>query len=116
MCRTVQDVWDKFERWKKRYETVCHKAIDEIVSCGYSDLDGGLCFSKWYELNQDLILDLGISESELSNRITEKIQFLRGYLVDISYDGPEFMVKHSNFLTFQYPSSLSGNKHIPTFE
>jgi hypothetical protein len=51
------------------------------------------------ELNGDIILDLNLSESDLSTRISNKIKFLRGYLVDISFDGPEFMAKHSDFLT-----------------
>jgi len=40
----------------------------------------------------------------LEERIKSKIGFIRGYLVDISFDGPVFMSKHSQFLTLQYPS------------
>ena len=62
---------------------------------------------QWYELNQDIIFDVNIPESELSTRISQKINFIRGYLMDISFDGPEFMAKHSDFLTLQYPSKCN---------
>lgn len=107
MERSVQGVWDRFERWTKRYKIACHKAIEEMFKCGYSEFDNALYLRKWHELNQDIILDLNISESELSNRIYQKIDFLRGYLVDITFDGPEFMAKHSDFLTLQYPSQCN---------
>lgn len=109
MTRSRQDTWDKFERWAYRYKKVCHKVIEEIFDCGYSDFDGGLFLQKWHELNQDIVLDLNVSESELSTRISNKINFLRGYLVDISFDGPEFMAQHSNFLTLQYPSKCNNS-------
>ncbi|MBE0507576.1 MAG: hypothetical protein IBX50_12825 [Marinospirillum sp.] len=104
MDQTAQDFWEKFECWKKQYQSVFHKLIEEIMSCGYSDFDGGFCFRKWHELNQDLVLDLNVSESELSNRIIDKIQFIKGYLVDIYFDGPDFADKYYNFLEFQCPS------------
>jgi hypothetical protein len=109
MNQSKQDVWKKFERWAKRYKNVCEKAINNMVNNGYYKFEDGLylSFSKWYELNQDLLLDWGVSESELSNRISQKINFLRGYLIDISFDGHEFMTKKSDFFTLQYPSKCN---------
>jgi hypothetical protein len=109
MTGSVQDTWDKFERWAYRYKKVCHRAIKEMLDRGYSDFDEGLFLQKWDELNYDIILDLNLSESDLSTRISKKLKFLRGYLVDISFDGPEFMAKHSNFLTRQYPSKCNNS-------
>ena len=53
--------------------------------------------------------ELGLSQSELLARLSNKVSFLRGYLVDISFDGPEFMATHSNFLTSQYPSKCNNS-------
>jgi len=111
MTQSIQDVWDKFERWAYRYKKACENTAAELIDCGYSDHDVGLCLSKWHELNQDF-WDLNISESELSTRISQKINFIRGYLVDISFDGSEFMAKHSGFLTLQYPSKCNNSMGI----
>ena len=108
MTRSIQDTWDKFERWAYRYKKVCHGTIEEMFDCGYSDFDSGLFLQKWHELNQDI----NVSESELYTRVSNKIKFLRGYLVDISFDGPEFMAKHSNFLTLQYPGKCNNSMGV----
>jgi len=102
MTRSIQDTWNKFERWSHRYKKVCHKVIKEIIKYDSSDLDKGLFLQNSHEFHQDL--GYYNSESELLTRISRKIDFLRGYLVDISFDGPEFMAQQSDFLTQQYPS------------
>jgi hypothetical protein len=106
---SVQSFWDRFEQWVYRYRKTCHQAIEDIFDCGYSDFDGGLFLCKPHELNLDIILDLNLTESDLYDRIAEKISLLRGYLVDISFDGPEFMYRHSRFLTSQYPSKCNNS-------
>lgn len=106
---SVQNVWDSFDRWAHRYRKTCHQTIEEIFDCGYSDFDGGLFLCKQHELNLDLIFDFNITKSDLYDRITEKINLLRGYFVDISFDGPEFMYLHSRFLNLQYPSKCNNS-------
>ena len=54
------------------------------------------------ELGCDPILDLALDEEQLNRRIEQKVQFIRAYLVDISYDGGDFMSRHSKFLHLQY--------------
>ena len=105
MIRSKQDTWNKFERWAYRYKTVCHRVIEEMFDCEYPNYDEGLFLRKSQELNQDIVLESDVSESkELSTRIYRKINFLRGYLVDISYDGPDFMAKYSYFVTLEFTS------------
>ena len=103
MTRSILDTWDTFNRWVCRYTKVCHTAINDICERGYSDSDA-LFLQEYYEINGDLWLDLEIAHSELYERISNKIAFLRGYLVDISFDGEEFMDRKSNFLSLQYPT------------
>lgn len=107
MTRSTQKSWDKFERWVSRYRKVSLRAIEELLDSEYPDFDGGLFLCKNFELNLDLIFDFHVLKSELSSRVENKISFLRGYLVDISFDGPEFVERHSNFLTQQYPSKCN---------
>jgi hypothetical protein len=103
MTESIQDTWDKFERWAYRYKRVCERWVEEMFDSGYSD-DEGLFLRTEMELHCYSFSDLNISESDCYTRIKSKIGFLRGYLVNISFDGPEFMASHSRFLTLQYPS------------
>lgn len=107
MPNSIQDTWDRFERWASRFKKVCEERIEEMFECGYSDIDGGLFVCKRHEFGGDLLLDCTVFRSELSERISEKINFIRGYLVDISFDGPDFMARHSKFLSLQYPSQCN---------
>ena len=109
MADSIQTTWNKFERWQARYTKTCYKAIDKMTTGedDYDSLEYHLFLQNWYEYDLDLIIDMGLSESDLQRRVANKINFLRGYLVDISYDGAEFMAQHSNFLSLQYPSKCN---------
>jgi hypothetical protein len=107
MTDTIQGVWDKFERWSKRYEKVGQKIIDEMFYQGTSDSNAALFICKSEEIDLDLTIEMNIEQDELIDRINRKIAFLRGYLVNISFDGAEFMTKNSGFLACQYPSKCS---------
>lgn len=104
MKNSIQDVWDRFEAWQRRYRRRCYQVIDEMEEQGYADPMEGLFLRKPQELCGDLISDFLLDSDDLKNRIDKKIEFLRGYLVDISFDGPEYMDKCSRFLPCQYPS------------
>ena len=104
MTQSIQETWDKFNRWENRYRNVSHSFIDEMFHIGYSDFDGGLFISNSCEINYEMISGTNLVESDLYERIDNKINFLRGYLADISFDGPKFMMEKSKFLTLQYPS------------
>jgi hypothetical protein len=101
MTRAKLDTWTRFERWAYRYKKVCDKVIEEIAAG--VDIDE-LFLQKAYELHSGLILDWSKDESELSGRIDSRVNFIRGYLANISFDGPQFMSAHSKFLPLQYPS------------
>jgi len=109
MSDSNQSIWDKFERWQARYKRTCYKAIDKFIveDNSYDPMEDHLFLQNWYEYGLDLILDIRLSESDLQQRVLNRINFFRGYLVDISYDGAEFMAQHSNFLSLQYPSKCN---------
>lgn len=103
MTQNKQDAWERFERWAARYENKSFEFIEKICSNeGNVFADNDLFIQKKEEVQRQLPLSL-LSESALQDRITDKIGFLRAYLVDISFDGPEFMNDKSNFLSLQYP-------------
>ena len=102
--RSVQDAWDGFERWARRYQRVCNETIAEMCGRGHADPDEALFICRRHEFNQDLDLHSYLQEQELRDRVDSKIRFLRGYLRDIMHDGAEFMCQHSAFLPLQYPS------------
>ncbi|MFK5948004.1 MAG: hypothetical protein QM500_04430 [Methylococcales bacterium] len=104
MTDSIQDTWNKFERWVSRYKKSCNKTFEEVDERGYSNNNENLFVCKWHEIDQDITMDFNVTETEISTRVANKISFLRGYLVDISFDGPSFMEYHTNFLTLQYPS------------
>jgi hypothetical protein len=110
---TIADIWRKFERWAYRYRRVGSQTIKDISSRGYCEPHEQLFLNTPYELNVDWILDLNLSELDLVSRLKEKISFLRGYLVDISYDGAAHMQRYSRFLSQQYPSRC--NKSLGLF-
>jgi hypothetical protein len=102
MTESVQGVWNRFERWANRYTKSCAVEIARICRKGYSD-GPTLFLLKSHEVRGDPVLDFGLGKAELNERIQRRIAFFCGYLVDISFDGGEFMSKHSQFLTLQYP-------------
>lgn len=112
MACSAQDTWNKFDRWAYRYKNVCRKMLEEMFDCGYSDLHDGLFLKEWFEFDQDIICDLNITKDVLFKRVSHKINFFRAYLVDISFDGPEFMANQSNFLSLQYPSRCDNSTGV----
>ena len=103
MSESIQQVWDRIERWLRRYTKVARETAREMCDGGYDEA-GNLFASKAFEIGGDALVDFSLTEEDLLERIKSKISFVRGYLVDISFDGPVFMSKHSGFLTLQYPS------------
>lgn len=101
---TIQDIWNKFDRWAYHYQKVCHRLIELHFNSESFDSCNDLFLSQGNGLRQDIISDLDLTEAQLYNCISHRINFLRGYLVEISNDGAVFMAVHSNFLTLQYPS------------
>lgn len=109
---TTQDSWEKFERWALRYEKKCRALIKTICKQDNQDFGSNELFLKErreVENNQSLG---HLPEADLVNRILQKIGFLQAYLVDISFDGGEFMRNKSNFLTAQYPSKCDNSLGI----
>ena len=102
-ARSIQGTWDRFERWASRYKKICMAIIDEISDKGHCGTELVLFSQNWSDLNLDIIMDCNLERSELAARINNRIRFLRAYLVDISFDGEEFMYKYSQFLSCQYP-------------
>ena len=101
--QSIQDVWDRFERWARRYGRVCTEKVAEMCERGYARADETLFICTRSEFSHDLDFDFNLSEQELCGRVDSKIRFLRGYLRDIMCDGAEFMSQHSAFLPLQYP-------------
>jgi hypothetical protein len=112
MAYATQDTWNKFERWACRYKNTCNKIIEEIFDFERSYFDDGLFLKEWFELDQATIFDLNLTKDELFQRVSNKINFLRAYLVDISFDGPEFMTNQSNFLSRQYASRCDNSMGV----
>ncbi len=100
MKATTQEIWDKFDRWSQRYLTSGQRVIERMLRKGYSTALAQIPFASADEFLRDLdiIEDLGYTEEMLQNRLHRRIDFLSKYLVDISFDGPEFMQKKSEFI------------------
>lgn len=107
MTESVQDVWDRFERWENGYLKACAKEIGRMCKRGFSN-DSAQFLLTQHELGCDPILDLDLQENQLNTRIQQKVLFFRAYLVAISFDGARFMSMHSKFLHLQYPKRSLG--------
>ena len=97
----IQDVWNKFERWERRYMKSGQTAIEALLRKGSSTAAEEIPFATADEFLRDFDLIVGMSyytEDMLQKRLTDRIGFFRKYLVDISFDGPEFMQKKSEFV------------------
>ena len=98
MGNEIGDQWARFERWATRFRKSAQKFVESKVYL--SDEDMLFVATSSGMVNSES----GLSWSKIEERVSHKIAFLRGYLVDISFDGPDFMVAKSQFLTNQYPS------------
>lgn len=107
MVESVQDVWDRFERWSERYLEACAKEIRRMCRSGFSN-DSARFLLEAHELGSDPILDLDLDENELNRRAQRKVRFIRAYLSDISHDGGRFMSMYSKFLPLQSPKRCLG--------
>jgi hypothetical protein len=103
MNSSLADTLDKYDQWRDNYKQVCDKAIIEMLENGNAGSDNGLFLCKWNEINKDLIADLTLPEEELEVRVVNKLNFIRGYMIDISFDGDQFVDEKSTFLSLQYP-------------
>ena len=102
---TIQQQWDRFERWASRFRKSTVRLFDELSERDVIDSQDYLYLLNASELEgaEEAAHEKG-SLAVLVERANEKINFLRGYMVDISFDGPEFMALNSRFLTLQYQS------------
>jgi hypothetical protein len=100
---TVDDVWLRFERWVKRYTALCRATISEFYEDGYIWPGDSLFIRRDDESVVDFVAS-GWPEDLALLRVEDKAAFLRAYLVEVSFDGAEFMLKNSAFLPCQYPS------------
>ena len=107
MAESVQDVWDRFERWEDRYLKACAKEIGRMCKRGFSNGSAQFLLTH-QELGCDPILDLHLEENDLNKRIQQRALFFGAYLAVISLDGGRFMSKHSKFLHLQYPKRCLG--------
>ena len=100
---TVSDTWDEFERWSQRYLRFGQVAIKRILRRGYITTLGQIPFASSSEFldDIDLIERSGYTEEMLKEKLQSRIDFFSKYLVDISFDGPEFMQKKSEFIWSQ---------------
>lgn len=97
----IIDVWDRFERWQRRYRKLSYDIIATSIENGYFD-DGSVFVDIHAELGSDPAESY--SEETLRSRIDARIAFFRGYLVDISFDQAGFMSKKSRIFPLQYQS------------
>ena len=98
---------EKYRQWRDSYKKVCDKTIDEMLENRNAGSDNGLFLCKWSELNQDLVADLSLPETELETRVVNKLNFIRGYMIDISFDGDQFVDEKSAFLSLQFPDQCN---------
>ena len=94
---------DKYDQWRDSYKNVCDRTTDEMLENRNACSDNGLFLCKWHELGKDLVKDLSLPEDELETRVVNRLNFIRGYMVDISFDGDQFVDEKSTFLSLQYP-------------
>lgn len=101
----VQAQWDRFERWATRFRRSTSSIVDDLSEKELVDTPDYLFLLRRSE--QEGFVEPPHESGDLyalEERAKEKIAFLRGYLVDISFDGAEFMALKSQFLTLQYQS------------
>ena len=90
----IDDMWRSFNRWQKRYSK-------SVVSS-----KAGLHNWKFSELLKEPTL----TKTEINRRLHLKFDFFKGYLVDLSSDGPEYMQDHGRkLLTYQYPKRCNSS-------
>jgi len=97
--------WDRFDRWATRFQSRSRSIALDLLEKEDVDTPDYLFLLRPTEYQGHVMPphetdDLG----ELEVRAKEKISFLRGYFVDISFDGAEFMELKGSFLTQQYQS------------
>lgn len=104
----VQDHWNRFERWARRYRRVSAEFV--AAHCDEEDWSdpAWLAFASECELSSPEAFELsGDLPTQIERRVQQKLQFLRAYFADISSDGAAFMSRNSRFLSCQYPSRCS---------
>ena len=101
----IQSQWDRFERWVTRFRRTTSSIVDDLTKKELVDTPDYLFLLRWSEYRGLMVPPHECGDLQmLEERAKEKISFLRGYLVDISFDGAEFMALKSSFLTLQYQS------------
>jgi len=106
----IQAQWDRFDRWAKRYLRKTKELVDDLKARRLVDTPDYLCLLQWAEYKGIFVPPHEIDDLQvLEKRAKEKIEFLRGYLVDISFDGAEFMHIKSKFLPLQYQSKCNSS-------
>ena len=91
---TIDENWHSFYRWKKRY------------SKSVLGSKAGLHNWKFSELLEEP----NLRKKEINRRIKLKFDFFKGYLADLSLDGPEYMKNFGRkLLTYQYPKRCNSS-------
>ena len=101
---TVEEHWVRFERWAGRYRKAC---VDQVMDDDHGENEDPSAWLFGASVSELMTMAGGNGPPDFSEdikrRLSEKIAFLRGYFVDVSFDGPDFIGKKSSFLTLQYP-------------
>lgn len=103
---TVQQQWDRFERWHRRLTAVSDSYLDRLSeeADGYPDVEKLLYVAESHEWIGREDYDSSLVLQAAPFRIRAKIEFVQAYFRDVSFDGAEFMGQFASFLPYQYPS------------
>jgi len=82
MPDTISDLWEKFERWARRFRKAAAQGDMALITGWRPALTARLA----------------------EKQARKKISFLRGYFVDLSFDGAGYMGDRMQILRWQFPS------------
>lgn len=103
---TVQQQWDRYERWSRRLRLVSDSLMQQLEDedDNAPDVDRLLYAAASHEWRGKDDVDTSLIVQAAPFRIASKIEFVKTYFRDVSFNGPEFMGHVANFLSCQYPS------------
>jgi len=104
---SVQNIWDKFDHWSDRYLKIGDVSIRRMLRRGYSTPINRISYASTDEFLRDMdVIDdlLYCSKRMILQRLEDRVSFFSRYLAHISFDGPEFMQKKSEFIWKQNTS------------
>jgi len=106
---SVQNIWDKFDHWSDRYLKIGDVSIRRMLRRGYSTPINRISYASTDEFLRDMdVIDdlLYCSKRMILQRLEDRVSFFSRYLAHISFDGPEFMQKKSEFIWKQNTSDF----------